>query len=74
MLRDAEYLHHLGGTSFCHRIKNTDEPPDNLDADLAVFLKKWFPDEVKAKQRYNEHMAGIDQYGEVYADQKCVVM
>lgn len=47
---------------------------DNLDQDLAVFLKKWFPDEVKAKQRYNEHMAGIDQYGEVYADQKCVVM
>jgi E3 ubiquitin-protein ligase BAH len=47
---------------------------DNLDQELAAFLKKWFPDEVKAKQRYNEHMAGIDQYGEVYADQKCVVM
>lgn len=49
-------------------------PEDNLDNDLAAFLKKWFPDEVKAKQRYNEHMAGIDQYGEVYAEQKCVVM
>lgn len=47
---------------------------DNLDQELAAFLKKWFPDEVKAKQRYNEHMAGIDQYGEVYAEQKCVVM
>lgn len=47
---------------------------DNLDQELAAFLKKWFPDEVKTKQRYNELMAGIDQYGEVYASQKCVVM
>jgi hypothetical protein len=47
---------------------------DNLDHDLAAFLKKWFPDEVKTKQRYNELMAGVDQYGEVYATQKCVVM
>jgi E3 ubiquitin-protein ligase BAH len=46
---------------------------DNLDHELSVFLKKWFPDEVKAKQKYNELMAGIDQYGEVYA-KKCVVM
>jgi E3 ubiquitin-protein ligase BAH len=47
---------------------------DNLDHELAAFLKKWFPDEVKTKQRYNELMAGVDQYGEVYATQKCVVM
>jgi E3 ubiquitin-protein ligase BAH len=47
---------------------------DNLDHELAVFLKKWFPDEVKTKQRFNERMAGVDQYGEVYATQKCVVM
>ena len=47
---------------------------DNLDQELAIFLKKWFPDEVKTKQRYNELMAGIDQYGEVYASQKCVLM
>jgi hypothetical protein len=47
---------------------------DNLDQELAAFLKKWFPDEVKTRQRYNELMAGIDQYGEVYATQKCVVM
>ncbi|KAJ4365669.1 hypothetical protein N0V83_008289 [Neocucurbitaria cava] len=47
---------------------------DNLDEELAAFLKKWFPDEVKTKQRYNELMAGVDQYGEVYASQKCVMM
>ncbi|KAF2685863.1 hypothetical protein K458DRAFT_18577 [Lentithecium fluviatile CBS 122367] len=46
---------------------------DNLDQELSIFLKKWFPDEVKAKQKYNELMAGIDQYGEVYAE-KCIVM
>lgn len=53
---------------------NINEYPDNLDHDLALFLKKWFPTEVKTKQRYNELMAGIDQYGEVYASQKCVQM
>lgn len=53
---------------------DTNSQADNLDNELAAFLKKWFPDEVKAKQRYNEHMAGIDQYGEVYAESKCVVM
>jgi E3 ubiquitin-protein ligase BAH len=52
----------------------TDDTIDNLDHELATFLKKWFPDEVKTKQRYNELMAGVDQYGEVYATQKCVVM
>jgi E3 ubiquitin-protein ligase BAH len=45
----------------------------NLDVELAEFLKKWFPDEVKAKQKYNELMAGVDQYGEVYKE-KCSVM
>lgn len=47
---------------------------DNLDQEQAVFLKRWFPDEVKTKQRYNELMAGVDQYGEVYASEKCVIM
>ncbi|XPS68292.1 RING-type E3 ubiquitin transferase [Ascochyta lentis] len=59
---------------YCRAKTVFDANSDNLDNELAVFLKKWFPDEVKAKQRYNEHMAGIDQYGEVYAEQKCVVM
>jgi E3 ubiquitin-protein ligase BAH len=52
----------------------SDITTDNLDQELATFLKKWFPDEVKSRQRYNELMAGVDQYGEVYATQKCVVM
>ncbi|KAJ8106279.1 hypothetical protein OPT61_g9644 [Boeremia exigua] len=55
---------------FCRAKTVYDANSDNLDHALAAYLKKWFPDEVKAKQRYNEHMAGIDQYGEVYADQK----
>ncbi|KAH7095307.1 RING-14 protein-like protein [Paraphoma chrysanthemicola] len=59
---------------FCREPTVFDANSDNLDHDLAAFLKKWFPDEVKTKQRYNELMAGVDQYGEVYASQKCVVM
>jgi E3 ubiquitin-protein ligase BAH len=46
---------------------------DNLDNELATFLKRWFPDEVKAKQKYNELQAGIDQYGEEFGE-KCAVM
>lgn len=59
---------------FCRAKSVHDANSDNLDNELATFLKKWFPDEVKAKQRYNQQMAGIDQYGEVYAEAKCVVM
>ncbi|KAF2026723.1 RING-14 protein-like protein [Setomelanomma holmii] len=59
---------------FCREPTVSDANSDNLDHELAAFLKKWFPDEVKTKQRYNELMAGVDQYGEVYASQKCVVM
>ncbi|KAF1950317.1 RING-14 protein-like protein [Byssothecium circinans] len=47
---------------------------DNLDLKLADFLKKWFPDEVKAKQKYNELMAGVDAYGEGYSTHRCIVM
>ncbi|KAF2641580.1 hypothetical protein P280DRAFT_399185 [Massarina eburnea CBS 473.64] len=46
---------------------------DNLDLELADFLKKWFPEEVRQKQKYNELMAGVDAYGEVYKE-KCAVM
>ncbi|KAH3910482.1 hypothetical protein HBI56_203700 [Parastagonospora nodorum] len=55
---------------FCREPTVFDANSDNLDHELAAFLKKWFPDEVKTKQRYNELMAGVDQYGEVYATQK----
>lgn len=59
---------------FCREPTVFDANSDNLDHELAAFLKKWFPEEVKTKQRYNELMAGVDQYGEVYASHKCVVM
>ncbi|OAL54895.1 RING-14 protein-like protein [Pyrenochaeta sp. DS3sAY3a] len=59
---------------FCREPTVFNANSDNLDQDQAVFLKRWFPAEVKTKQRYNELMAGVDQYGEVYASQKCVVM
>ncbi|KAL5121100.1 hypothetical protein ACEQ8H_000951 [Pleosporales sp. CAS-2024a] len=55
---------------FCREPTVLNANSDNLDHELAAYLKKWFPEEVKAKQRYNELMAGVDQYGEVYATQK----
>lgn len=45
----------------------------NLDPALADFLVKYFPDEVKLKQKENVKAAGIDQYGDAYND-KCAVM
>lgn len=39
-----------------------------------VFLKKYFPEETKAKQRENEIAAGVDLYGEDFAKAKCTVM
>ncbi|KAF7504113.1 hypothetical protein GJ744_002682 [Endocarpon pusillum] len=45
---------------------------ENLDAKLMKFLKRKFPAEVKAKQKENQHAAGVDRYGEGY--DKCAVM
>jgi hypothetical protein len=45
----------------------------NLEVPLAEFLKKYFPEEVKAKQKENEIAAARDRFGELY-DAKCVVM
>lgn len=45
----------------------------NLDPSLAEFLKKYFPEEVRAKQRENEQAVAKEQFGELY-DAKCVVM
>lgn len=39
-----------------------------------VFLKKYFPKETKVKQRENEIAAGVDLYGEEFANTKCMVM
>ena len=45
---------------------------ENLDTKLMKFLKAKFPAEAKAKQKENEHAAGVDRYGESY--DKCTVM
>ena len=45
----------------------------NLDFAMISFLKKYFPAEVKAKQRENEQALAQDQFGELY-NAKCIVM
>ncbi|TID14275.1 RING-14 protein [Venturia nashicola] len=45
-----------------------------IDPNLIAFLKKYFPDEVKAKQKLNERMALVDKFGEEYVDAKCTLM
>jgi len=50
-----------------------DADSDNLDDSMAKFLKKYFPEEVKRKQRDNERARGVDLYGEAF-DDKCSVM
>lgn len=45
----------------------------NIDPSLAEFLKKYFPAEVKAKQRENEQAVARDQFGDLY-DAKCIMM
>lgn len=48
---------------------------NNLDMTLAQFLKENFKDAVKAKQKENEYLAGVDRFGESYkGTHKCVVM
>ena len=37
------------------------------------FLERYFPDEVKAKQRQNEQAAAIDRFGPS-ARHRCIVM
>jgi E3 ubiquitin-protein ligase BAH len=49
-------------------------PIVNLDPALFNFLTKYFPDEVKAKQKLNERIAAIDQFGEEYVNARCSLM
>ncbi|KAF2760730.1 RING-14 protein [Pseudovirgaria hyperparasitica] len=46
---------------------------DNIDPALSNFLKEYFPNEVKAKQKSNEYQAGVDEYGEHF-DEGCMIM
>jgi hypothetical protein len=45
-----------------------------IDPNLIAFLKMYFPDEVKAKQKLNERMALVDEFGQQYVDARCSVM
>ncbi|KAM3508429.1 hypothetical protein MY11210_006743 [Beauveria gryllotalpidicola] len=47
---------------------------DNLDHRLERYLEKYFPKEVKEKQRANEIERGIEDYGPGYQHQDCLVM
>ena len=48
---------------------------ENIDHELMTFLQANFKKVVKQKQHDNEIAAGIDRWGEQYANsQKCVVM
>lgn len=44
----------------------------NLDPALMSFLKRYFPAEVKAKQKENERNAAMDMYGEEF--ERCQIM
>ncbi|OAA73768.1 spx [Cordyceps fumosorosea ARSEF 2679] len=47
---------------------------DNLDHRLEKYLEKYFPKEVKEKQRSNDIERGIEDYGPGYKHQDCLVM
>lgn len=53
------------------------EIQDNIDSELAAFLKKYFPKETKEKQIALETAAGIEQFGIFYkhpSESKCLLM
>jgi hypothetical protein len=50
------------------------QPLVNIDPALINFLTKYFADEVKAKQKLNEKMAAIDEFGEAYVNARCALM
>lgn len=47
---------------------------DNLDEDLAKYMRRYFPNEVKEKQRANDIERGIEDYGPAYTHKECIVM
>jgi E3 ubiquitin-protein ligase BAH len=68
---DALYTSRL---FFMERLKLMFGSTANLDPALKNFLMRYFPDEVKAKQRLNDRMTAIDQFGEAYVDARCAIM
>ncbi|KAF2399973.1 hypothetical protein EJ06DRAFT_557057 [Trichodelitschia bisporula] len=55
-----------------HTVLSADS--DCIDPNLTKFLRRYFPDEAREKQKANERAAAIDQFGERFVDAKCVVM
>jgi len=45
-----------------------------LDTETAAYLMRYFPNEVKMRQKANERQAGIDKYGESFYRKTCTVM
>ena len=53
-------------------IQELDDLLEHLDLELLNFLRSRFPDEVKTKQKENDHAVGVCLYGEGY--DKCLMM
>lgn len=47
---------------------------DNVDQQLGNYMKKYFAEEVREKQRANDIERGIEDYGPSYTHKECVVM
>lgn len=47
---------------------------DNLDCELAKYLRKYFAKEAKAKQRADDIERGIEDYGPDYKHSECAIM
>jgi len=46
----------------------------SLDTQTAAYLMRYFPKEVKERQKANERAAGVDKYGESFYRNTCTVM
>ncbi|KAK8201593.1 hypothetical protein M8818_005847 [Zalaria obscura] len=47
---------------------------EHIDPKTAAYLLKYFPKEVKERQKANERAAGVDKYGEQFYKSNCSVM
>lgn len=61
-------------SDFCRSPVCSNSSKDNLDRTLEKYMKKYFPKEVKEKQRTNEIERGIEDYGPDYTHHDCSVM
>lgn len=46
----------------------------NIDDNTAAYLQKYFPEEVKQRQKANERATAIDMYGEEFYKTSCTIM